>query len=318
MMTTAGYPKLLEEGLREVLNQTMMKTPTYYPQYMKVFTSKKNTEVDFDYAAGNPFAQVASDNSTTPYLDITNGYQTTYTHYTYKGGEEITRQMMDDDLYNVMDEAMSRLGKNAVEFLDKACASVLIHAFSTSYTSYGDGKPLCSTSHTRADGGTAQSNASSTSIPLTEANLEVGLLALQEVKDNAGGLINVGMGRVKLIIPPALRKPALIITESELRSNTAANDLNVYYSGKYNLELLVLPWSSARAGGSDTAWFLQSEEHSMKLFIRVPVEFKTEQGSGTTFDTDSLKFKGYGRCSTGWSGFLGLWGSQGTGAAYAS
>lgn len=318
MMNVAGYPKLLEEGLREVLNQTMDKTRSYYADYMRVVSSSKNTEVDFDYSAGNPFQEVAADDSPTPYTDIDNGYKTSYTHFTFKGGETITRQMRDDDLYNVMDQAMVRLGKNAVEFNDKKAASVLVNGFNTAYTSYGDGKPLFSTSHTRADGGTAQSNASSTGIPLTEDNLETAILALQEVLDNSGGLVDIGMGRLRLIIPPALRKEAIIITESTLRSNTANNDANVYLSDKYNLEVYVLPWTSARAGGSDTMWILQSiEDHHLKFNVRIPTEFKTEYGTGSTFDTDALKYKGYGRISVGWSGFLGMWGSLGDSAAFS-
>lgn len=319
MMQSSGFPKLLVEGLREVLDQAMVDVPTYYDRVFNVMTSNKATELDFDFAGGDPFEEVATDNTPTPYRDLTNGFQTAYTHFTYKGGEEITRAMYDDDLYNVMNKTMMRLGRHGGRFYDKRAFRVFHNGFDTSFTSYGDNKPLFSTSHTRADGGTAQSNASSTGIALTDTNLEIGILALQEVVDHTGEMIDLGMGEIILMVPPKLRKQALVITESERVSDSADNAINVYYSSKYNLTLIVNPWISARAGGSDTAWFLlDADNHQLNMFIRVPIEFKSEIGSGSTFDTDSLKFKGYGRMSVGWSGWLGVWGSKGDGAAYSS
>lgn len=319
MENIAGNPKLLEEGLRAVLEQSMMRTPTYYDKIFKVVKSNKNTEVDFDYASGNPFQEMAADNTPTPYSDLTNGYKTSYTHKTYKGGYEITREMMDDDLYNVMSGRMAALGREGKAFYDKEAAKVFKNAFTTTATSYGDAKPLCSVSHPRGDGGTAQSNASSTGLTLTEANLETAILALQEVKDHAGELIQMGTGKIRLIIPPALRKQAMIILESEFKPGTANNDINIYYSSKYNIEVVENPWISARNSGSDTAWFLQDAElHSLNFIIRVPLEYKSEMGTGSTFDTDGIKFKGYARFSYGWSSWLGFWGSKGDAQAYAS
>lgn len=318
MENIAKNPKLLEEGLLSVVEQSAMRTPTYYDRIFKVGSSNKNTEVDFDYAAGNPFQQVEADNTPTPYQDLTNGYKTAYTHATFKGGREVTREMMDDDLYNVMSGMMTSLGREGKAFYDKELSKVFKNAFTATSTSYGDGKPLCSTAHPRGDGGTAQSNASSTGAVLNEVNLKEAILDLQEVKDHAGELIEVGTGTLRLIIPPALRHDAMIITESELRPGTGNNDTNVFYSSKYNLEVVENPWISARNGGSDTAWFLQDAEmHSLKMFIRVPLEFKSEFGVGSTFDTDSMKFKGYTRFSYGWSSWLGFWGSKGDGVAYA-
>jgi len=319
MENVAKNPRLLEEGLHEILQQSVMRTGTYYDKIFNTTNSSKNTEVDFDMAGGNPFQEMASDNTPTPYQDLTNGYPTYYTHKTYKGGREITRQMMDDDLYNVMSGLMTGLGTEGAAFYDKEASKVFKNAFTTTATSYGDAKPLCSTLHPRGDGGTAQSNASATGIVLNEANLETAILALQEVKDHSGELINLGTGRLRMVIPPALRKTAQIILGSELKPGTGNNDVNVYFSSTYNLEIIENPWISARNGGSDTAWFLQdAEKHGLKFMYRVPLEFKSEFGTGSTFDTDAIKFKGYARFSYGWSGWLGFWGSKGDGQAYAS
>jgi hypothetical protein len=93
---------------------------------------------------------------------------------------------------------------------------------------YADGKPMFSVGHPRADGGTAQSNASATSIPLTENNLEVAKQALRRQLDDRGMPNKYGSGQLVLVVPDSLEKQALIITNSKLRSNTANNDMNIY------------------------------------------------------------------------------------------
>src|SRR3990167_7513458 len=60
---------------------------------------------------------------------------------------------------------------------------------------------LFSASHARADGGTAQSNISATSIALTELNLETGRLALVKQLTDIG-LPMQNLGRIMLVVPP--------------------------------------------------------------------------------------------------------------------
>jgi phage major head subunit gpT-like protein len=172
---------------------------------------------------------------------------------------------------------------------------------------------LFSTSHTRYDGGTAQSNASATGITLTEPNLNTGVLAMQEVLDDKGQGIVVAESSVTLMVPPALRKTAVEITDSERKADTADNNMN-YYAGWVNV--LVNPWISARFGGSDTAWFLLAPkgETYLKYFWRRQPEFKQED----VFDTEVAKYRASARWSYGWSHWLGAWGSKGDGAAYSS
>ena len=186
------------------------------------------------------------------------------------------------------------------------------------YTAYGDLKPLFSTSHTRADGGTARSNASSTGIALTEANLETAMIALKQFKSGTGKKLNIGNGQIVLMVPEQLDKEAVIITASTLRSGTANNDLN-WYKGK--ISVFINPWIGSDLtdvygnSGSDTAWFLLAKGvHKMRFNWDKGPAYKTWEDEDKDVMWTKVKF----RAKAFWSAAEGLYGSKGDGAAYSS
>ena len=152
---------------------------------------------------------------------------------------------------------------------------------------------------------------------MTEGNLETAAIALQTQLSDLGANINIGMGKLVLMVPRALAKEARVIVNSPLRSNTADNDLNDYL-GKY--EIFVNPFigaenSSGTYTGSDTAWYLIAMgEHEVNFIWRSTPEMKDNYD----FDTDTLEFKVYARFDYGWSDWRGTWGSKGDGASYSS
>ena len=186
------------------------------------------------------------------------------------------------------------------------------------YTSYGDALPLCSTVHTRPDGGSTQSNASSIGITLTEPNLETAINALRGQLSGTGRLLAVGGGNLTIMVPFALEKEAVIITGSTKRSGIADNDLN-WYLGRVNVYVnpfIMASISDLDGGaGSDTAWFLFEKGSHGLTFIwdKQPVYRSWEDE-----DTDAMYTKVYFSAQTAWQGWYGLWASKGNGASYGS
>jgi len=90
-----------------------------------------------------------------------------------------------------------------------------------------------STVHTRPDGGSNWSNASSTGITLTEANLETAIIALKQQVTGTGGKLAIGSGQVTLVVPETLEKEAVIITGSTKRSGTPNNEIRYINSYVY-------------------------------------------------------------------------------------
>ena len=245
-------------------------------------------------------------------------YDTNYAHTNYSKRFELSMEMLQDrDFEGVFDE--SRQQRIMADFFrQRALFQPFNGGFGTTttvngvdLTRYGDGLALFSTAHTRVDGGSNQSNASSTGIPLTEANLETGLIALSKQLLDDGTPI-ADLGRIWLVVPRDLEKTAKIITGSALRDGTANNDMNIYNDGAH--PVLATHLLSSVNGGSNTAWFLVAENASKILFVDrlAPqlVSSRAEHG-GMNFDVDT-------RFSVGHSHWIGVWGSKGDNASYSS
>ena len=182
-------------------------------------------------------------------------------------------------------------------------------------TYYGDGVPMCSIIHpikATTSSNTTQSNASSTSILLGDANLETGRTALRNQTDDKDLPMNIGSGRNILLVPPALEKTAVILTNSKLRPSTGNNDVNIYDG---IITVISTKWIDANNGGSDTAWFLiDSMKSPLIFFNREGIQTRT----GVTESNNNATVYIKSRYQVGNIDFRGVWGSQGTGAAYSS
>jgi len=188
-------------------------------------------------------------------------------------------------------------------------ASTLNFGFNSAKTSYSDGKSLFATDHPRADGGTAQSNRSN--LPLTEANLEVLILMMEGQLDDRGLLISCFPN--KLVVPPALRKPALEILKSEQKSGSADNDINVYNGLQQfygTMKLVVWDYLGAAAGGSDTAYFL-FDDSQHKLMWQWAEKANVSRDESVGFKNDTILYKSRDYFSYGWADWRGAVGSTG-------
>lgn len=294
----------LDPAVREVFFDRYDEEPQMMPKIFNVMTSDRDSEV---HSATTGFGRMneTSELGALDYEDPVKMFRTTYTHLKYTKGFKVSQELVEDDQHNVISQMPRALAKSVVYTTEYWAASVFNNGFSTSYTSYGDGKPLFSTLHTRADGGTAQSNASSTGIVLSEPNLETLRLQLEQAKNDKGQ--TVAFMPDTLVVPLALRKTANIITDSSLRPGTANNDVNIY-EGMFK----VMAWHYLT---SSTAWFLaDSRNHQLNWFWRVRPEFKSD----FNFDADAALYKVRIRFSFGWSDWRGVAGSKGDGSAYSS
>jgi len=302
MALKPSFGDLLEPGLRKMFDDKYDEIPEIFSKIFKVNSSSNESEKDSAVTGFGLLTQTAEGGAIS-YEDPVQMYDVSYVHLKYTKGFKVSEELYEDDRYNVINkkpQALARASRRTAEYL----ASIVFNNAFSSGTG-GDAKYLCSTAHPRADGGTAQSNASSTGITLTEANLNTGLLAMRGQLDDKG--MKIMAKADTLICPPALEKTAQIITKSQLRSGVADNDYN-YYQGM--LKVISWDWLS-----STTAWFLlDSSLHELNWFWRVRPEFKQDN----SFDTGYALFKTRMRCSKGWSDWRGVWGSKGDGGAYSS
>lgn len=213
-------------------------------------------------------------------------------------------EYLEDDLHSTVNRMVEDMGRKARISQDSLAMSLFRDAFTGASFTTADRQPLCSDAHTNLAGGTVDNYITAA---LSETSLNTALVSLAEQVDQSNEII--GMPAQTLVVPPALFKTACEIVDSELRSGTADNDGNVY-SSKYNLYIKQSPYLGAAAGGSDTAWFLLSPNHSIYRWVRTPLE--TSIVDHIYSDNDEYVYKGRYREEVGAITYEGVVGSDGT------
>jgi hypothetical protein len=243
-------------------------------------------------------------------------FETLYNIKDYGKGITVTDDCLKDRarIGKKLDE-MAGLAKSAEITPVKGVVQILNGGFATTSPKYGftlsryTSEALFYASHARADGGTAQSNVSASSIALTELNLETARLALVKQLTDNGLPILLGVGQIYLVVPDVLEKNAVIYTNSTKRASTANNDLN-FYEG--NINVISSRWLDATHGGSATAWFLVTSiaglTNPLRCYRMGGPEFYESQAEARTLN----KFYGVkNRMTFGNSEWKGTWGSAG-------
>ncbi len=177
---------------------------------------------------------------------------------------EISKDLFDDNMHGVWAEDVKQFALAARITQDQNAFTLFNNAFTTTLTA--DGVSFINSAHPLIGGGTVDNTVSGA---LSDTNLYTAIVKLREQKNQAG----VIMGGVPsiLLVPSKLWKSAIQITESALVSDSAGNALNVYRSA-YGMTVYSSPYMGAAAGGSDTAWFLMTPQHSVSRLIRQGIE----------------------------------------------
>ena len=247
-------------------------------------------------------------------------YVTSVDFTAYGAKVEVTREnLMDRDFSSQLDEATD-IGRASNFSQDEAGLQLFNGGFTTRkdtikgyrYQYYNDTVPTFSVQHpTVVPGQSAQSNASSTGITLTEANLETARLALRKQLTDAGGPLTMG-GRESLVVPLALEKTATVITESTLLPGSPNNDMN-FYNGMIGVTSSVL--LDSVHGGSNTAWYLIVPGATRFVHdVREAMQPWTEVDE----DKKTLTVGIYGRWANYTKDWRRAWGSLGDGQAYSA
>ena len=299
-----NFGKLLYPGLRKIFFETYDEIPEQFPKIFNVETSTSATETDHGMGAFGDWTERTDELSPVAYAKIKDGGEVTYKHKAFTKGFMISRELNDDEKYGQMKKmakALARAGRAKVE---KDAITVLTKGFKDDVGAFKgrDKKELFHDAHTLVDSTKTCSNLMTG--PLNESNLKKAIQMMASQLDEAGNLIQ--MKATKLIVPPALEDTALRLLHSSQLPGTNHNDTNEYL--KNRLQVVVMDYLGATAGGSDTAWFLQDgTRHELNFFWRVKPEFKNEED----FDTFVAKYRGYMRYSYGFSDWRGMVGSKG-------
>ena len=152
--------------------------------------------------------------------------QATHSVVNWKKSLPIPVEYFEDAKFGHVQRTMRDFGLKARLTQDKNAINTYANGIAGT-TLANNGTALFSDSQANLNGDTIDNNLD---LPLTEPNLETGVIRLQEQKAQDGTL--GGHDPAFLLVTTALFKEAMEITKSSLRSATADNDLN-YYSAMY-------------------------------------------------------------------------------------
>lgn len=177
---------------------------------------------------------------------------------------ELSKDLFDDNMHGVWSEDVRKFALKARLSQDQYAFGLFRNAFTTTLTA--DGVAFISASHPLIGGGTTSNIVTGA---LSTTTLNNAITALREQVDQS----NVIMGGSPsiLLVPSKLFKLATEITESALVSDSGNNALNVYRSA-YGITVYSSPFLGAAAGGSDTAWFLMTPDHSVTRIVRQGIQ----------------------------------------------
>ena len=300
IITTASHPKALWPGIKAWWGQVYDEHPEEYSKLFDSDTSRQNYEEDVQLT-GFGLAPQKPEGSGVAYDSEIQGFTTRYTHVAYALGYIVTKEELDDNLYEqVSRRRAAALAMSFRQTKENIGANIYNRAFNSTYKG-GDGVELCSTAHPNTSGGTF-ANTPTVAADLSEASLEDALTALMGFQNDRGLLINV-MPR-SLIVARQNWWNANRILKSAYTPSTANNAVNVLVATNALPEGIVMNHYLT----SPNAWFVRTNiQNGMKYYSRVGIQFDQDND----FDTMNAKAKGYERYSFGWTDPRAIYGVNG-------
>ena len=302
MMISDNWAELMLPGLKTIFNKHLKKKKDYVAELFSVEKSNKQAEFNLGTGSLGLMDEWTSSGNQVSYEDVNKGYKSTYLHKKYSKGLTIERELVEDDLYSEIKSRVRLLTQTIYYTRQYYGASVFNNAFNGSYAG-PDSVALCSASHPNSPSdSTVQSNAGTYALNAT--NLETIRNLMKAWKDDKNNPLAVNPDT--LIVPPALRKAALVIADSTGEPDISDNNVNIWKGSVNVIEFDFL--------SSATAFFVCDSER-MKAFLKwydrrvAKLEMDREN-----FDNEQGKYKVVNRFSFGWDDWSWAYGSTGTGA----
>ena len=246
-IATSKLAELLYPGIAKIFGHEYKEHEVMYKKFFREDKSNKAFEKEQGITS-LPTAAIKEQGDEISFTDIFQGYQKEYIHETYGLGITITREMVDDDQYNIIKKIPAMAARSMIHQEEIVHTNVLNNAFNTNYTG-ADGVSLCNASHPLVVGGTF-SNTPAVASDLTQTSLENAIIDIMDFRDDQGKRLNITPKQ--LIVPRSLYFIATKILETKYATGSNNNDINVLSNMK--LELITTNFLT-----DQDAWFLVND-----------------------------------------------------------
>jgi hypothetical protein len=305
IITSSSFAKALWPGVNAWYGKAYNDYPVEWDKLFEKNSSKKAYEEDVGLS-GFGLARVKPEGSPIEYDSERQGFTSRYNHVVYALGFMITREIYEDDQYDVVGKRKaSGLARSMRHTKEIVGANIFNRAFNTSYTG-GDGSTLVacaaggSSNHANVSGGT-WTNGPSAAVDISEAAIEQAYIDIAAMRDDRGLLI-AAKPRA-LVHAPALIFETSRILEADGRTGTDLNDPNVLRNKGIIPQTIVNHFLT-----DQDAWFILTDvQDGLKYFERRGDQFEMDND----FDTENAKYKATARYSFGWTDPRCIYGSPG-------
>lgn len=301
MLNRSNFAELLTPVHKKVFFDSYNEVPMMYKKIFK--TDKMNAKTQsYPHIGAFGLWQQNTEGNKFNHDKINQGEVASFEAKRYDKAYQITWELVQDDLYNVMKGignggSAKGLGRGLRATEETETASVITKGF----TNVGyDGKALFATDHPLINSSSTCSNLIEGL--LTDETLKLALTMMRQQKDEAGIIISASAKQ--LVVCPELEFTAKAIVNSILQSGTNNNDVNTIP----NLEVVVWDYLSDPTGVMKP-WFVQDTAIDNLLFLR-----REEPIFGSEKIQDQMDYNmyGYTRFDVGYCDWRGLVGSKGT------
>lgn len=218
---------------------------------------------------------------------------------TYGMGYQVSKELMDDDLYNVVGQPASRFLAQSGRDTEERQAWAMVNGAFTTTTSY-DQVSICNTAHPLKGGGTYGNRPN--------PDVALGFTALQASLERHQLMLNERSLKIRqspdcLLVPVQLQWLANEILNSSQKPFTADNTSNVLASGKIGLKPMVSEFLT-----STTAWWTVvttgRAKHKLMFFWREKPNFDKDYDKSARVAV-FLNFFRFGTAAFDWRGIDG-------------
>jgi hypothetical protein len=298
---TPQFYELLEADQKEIFFRRRMMLQPVYPEVFDVRTSMKAYE-DRLRIGGLGTMRTKPEGTPVAFDDPVQGARVRTVHATAGLAVRFTMEMMQDDLFGVMDRMTEELQDADVDHDERLCWSFIDDAWTGTTFTVLESEALFSTTHSNIKDGTTQSNTLSPAVELGVTGLEAILTLMRTTTGDEGRYLNL-RGPSKLVIHPNLEHQAHVLLNTQYQVDTANNNVSTVVASRSQIAPVVVPYKS-----SQTNWSVHAPpgENTLQLNVRMA----TETSSAVDPDTKDMKEYAVKRTSVQGSEWRGHFGSN--------
>lgn len=278
LATQSNWPRIVQKDLSIVFDDQYRQNESMLGAICTMKDATQGTEYDMEVGDIGELSEF--NEGSIQYSSPTEGYRKAVEEVQMALGMKVTRQLLRNDLYNVLRQRAAALADSARDRKESVGASPFVDGFTSVFTT-GDTLSLFNTAHTNRQNALTQSNRGTSAF--SPAAVDTVRIAMSKFRTNMNNKMAVRMDT--LIVPTDLNERAYELIKSSGAINTANNNRN-YHQGKYNL----IVWENYLSDANN--WFA-ADSKLMKRYLIYREWEATQFFRSGEFDTMVSKYATY-------------------------